>query len=1088
MKTATADIYVRLQGYDNEFVRVPSKDLPENPYDLTYLLKLETAPRSCWRDVAAAYFRQQKWSAGIAVLEEATSDNVESVLRGGEDDQAAPGPRCSRLDLLASLAGAHIMAADAASRDAAARADALRRAAEVFSRADKIDLDDPSIWAVRGWAEFHDAKHTAVNWFDNARDKNVVIGAMGLAAIQLNRSKVPEAGKKDAVTLLVAALRSNHCPPGVWTGLAYALYREGRLKIARNVARRAIVAVADSSPDERREALYVAALIETVDKTASSVENVSVALREAYVECGGSEDPRILSLIAEMHFNGGDFEAAERFGTRAVASCENYLGSSVGSMFAGIKNGMRASAYFQLARAQHHLGKVDDAILGLEQVRKLASDGDGVFSKANSGAFLRLGLLKLSTGRPGDEKVAQECLEKVIKDSNDQCGIAKRALGVLLGRRVLVGIKRGRPRGGEHYQKALSCLKKGLAEGDEAEKDVPAQLVYAGLIEEASPKLALEAYRKAVKTLEEEGQVVDPEVWNNMSSLMARLGDVAEAWDLSNSKIEASYAEECRTVAYNRGRLAEMAGNLDEAVEIFEGIQKGNPHYHDAITRLAVMAMGDENKAGVAEKLLQEAMESPSSKAVAAACLSKLYQRQKKYPLAQQILEGSRHECDYLALSFASFFHSFLDSLDADRRGRFLLNHIASSLVSILKRNRHNSFAANGVGVFFAELQMISEARDAFTAAGAGPLMVKTARVNLAHTQVQLGTRAIRDSAKVTGRPSRKVVSNSRALFEQADKLYRDALAASNLTGSKTDVRNYCELMLYISWAQFEASEFRKAADILSQLVHLMPSSALCWFNLGQALLESASFRVIKGKAVLQEMRLAKDEFDGSRQAFLRSIMLDRRHPDPLGRTSISSRLAAQFERFVRQQAKTHEVNLRNAIDNAEDLDVHRKRSLAILEKRKEKIEEEKRKAERLRTKKEEELRKAFEQSAQRKEEYRLRQEYKMKQEALLEDDEEEDATHAATKKPKGKRKKKELALEDEETPPKKPRKLKRSSVSKKTAGGSGSEYSDVPPETSNGTANGGKRSYSDDSDDDVNAPKRKRFALADEDVSDGGF
>ena len=89
------------------------------------------------------------------------------------------------------------------------------------------------------------------------------------------------------------------------------------------------------------------------------------------------------------------------------------------------------------------------------------------------------------------------------------------------------------------------------------------------------------------------------------------------------------------------------------------------------------------------------------------------------------------------------------------------------------------------------------------------------------------------------------------------------------------------------------------------------------------------------------------------------------------------------------------------------------------------------------------------------------------------------------------KRKKKEAVLEDEK-PAKKAKKQKKSPVGKKkNVDDSGSEYSDLEEDKTNGAANGTKRSYSDDSDGEEvsKEPKRRRFSLAkDEDVSDGDF
>ncbi|CDF35357.1 unnamed protein product [Chondrus crispus] len=748
-------------------------------------------------------------------------------------------------------------------------------------------------------------------------------------------------------------------------------------------------------------------------------------------------------------------------------------------------------ALFQLGRAEHHLGKFEEASQRLEEAKKISERSDNAYVKLNPGLFLRLGLLKLSTQRKEDEDLAQECLEKVIKDSNDRCGVARRALGVLIGRRLLIGIKRGRPRGGEVFHRAVSLLKRGLAENEGAKADVPAQLTYAGLIEENSPKLALEAYQSAIRALEGEKTPVDAEIWNNVASLNARLGDVSAAKTMMHEKIDAEYSAECSTISYNRGRIAEMAGALKEAESTFRAIKKDAPHYLEAITRLAVITMQDETKLKEAEELLREAMGSPASKSVAAAFLSKLYAKQKDFKEAQTVLEINRNECDYLALAFSSFMHRFLDSLDQERKSRFLLNHIGAPLVSILKRSKHNSFAANGVGVYFAESKMMSEARDAFTAAGTGVFTAKTARVNLAHTQVHLGHRAISESARVTGRPSHKVVSNSRALFEQAEKLYQDAFELSRLSKSKADFDAHCELLLYTAWAQFEATQYRKSADTLTKLVHLVPSNAVVWFNLGQALLESASTRALRGKTMLEEMKMAKVEFTASRQALRRSIALDRHHTDALTRSQFETKHATALDKYVHQQDRTHEVNLRNATNEAEDREERRRHSLALLEARQKKHEEEARKEMDKQRQKEEELRKAFQDSEAKKQRFKEEHDRTLAEEARFEDEDEEySGEQGSSRKGRSKRKKKEELLIEDEKPAKKAKKQKKGTIAKKKdADDSGSEYSDAAADSGKEGENGVELSRGDESEGegDRKPSEQKRFALTvDDDDSDG--
>ncbi len=50
--------------------------------------------------------------------------------------------------------------------------------------------------------------------------------------------------------------------------------------------------------------------------------------------------------------------------------------------------------------------------------------------KLKPGLYLRFGMLKLSTGRKEAEAVAEECLEKVLKNTGERSFPAMRALGL----------------------------------------------------------------------------------------------------------------------------------------------------------------------------------------------------------------------------------------------------------------------------------------------------------------------------------------------------------------------------------------------------------------------------------------------------------------------------------------------------------------------------------------------------------------------------------------------------------------------------------------------------------------------------------
>lgn len=923
------ETYIRCQGMDNEFVVVNLDTLPKNVYDIIYLLKAEFASRSSWRDIAAAYFEKGKLAEGIKVLEAATSDDVDDALKGTEDNKAPDAQRCTRLDLLASLGGAHLMYAETQLGDEIARTETLAKARIVFSRADKIDVDDSSIWVARGWGEFAVGKTaSAKEWLDNAHNNGALLGTLGLAALELNRPRSKDRDKQskiDPIDLLTLALRSRVCPPGVWTGLGYALLRKRRYNEARDVARRALKGLQKHPAPERLEALHLIAIIELSDEADNgnnTVENAAIALREAYVECNGHLDPRILSLLAEMYFCAGDFKSAATFAEQAVKRAEESPNVAVGAMYTHVHKSTNAQALFQYGRALHHLGKFPEAMDMFEKLKLIMDSPEGASVEVNAGFYFRLGMLKLATGRKEDEQVAEDCLEKTLKNpKNERIFSAMRALGFLLGRRYLLTMRRGRPRGGELFQRAIGLLKKGLTE-ESGKSDVPAHLVYAALHEESHPEISVVSYEAVIEVCKEKEISIDREIWVNYAAILARLDRLKEANKILEENIDAMDADP--TICYNRGRVAEMLFDYERAKNNFEKIKHDQNHFHEAQIRLGVIATNRGNLKE-AEDQFKKAMDDASTRPVAAAFLSSLYSNQKNYPSAQKILETHRGECDYLTLAFAQFMHRFLESVgSAERRWRFLIHHIGQPVQQVLKHSKHNAFAANAAGVYFAESGNIEQAKEAFTSAGSNKVAARAARINLAHTQLSKGHKMTKNSLDFMGHYDKKVLSAAKAQFEQADKLYGDAMKLSKPHASKEAMLQYMELTHYRGCAQYEARDFKNAKRTFQKVLRQAPHSIVTWYNLALALFECAVARIRASPKNLNEMVTAKMEFESARRA----LMIARnnyRRDDPVTRTKLDRNLIDQWYMFVRQEMKKHEVVVVNARIGAEDRE-HKRR------------------------------------------------------------------------------------------------------------------------------------------------------------------
>lgn len=989
----TKVIRLRLQASDDEHVALPTSSLPENVHDVTSILRLETSPRSSWRDVASAYIASGAVRSGIAVLELATADDVDAIL--GESRT----PSCSRTDLLAALAGAYVMLADSPVNPAERR-HLLAKATAVFGRADLIDAEHAGVWAVKGMAEAAAGRVAAAKrWFENAyTNGRGVPAALGLAQCALNASP-PEPRK--AAELLAGALYAAPCPAATWTGLGYALARAGNLKGARGVLRRAVKASVGADKTERLEALYCLARVESAEPTPVGMESAFAAAREAYVECGGWNDPRVLTLIAEFLFLGGDSSRATGFAHRAVRAAEEGFERVCAeegdeAVAGGKKDGkqakvglwriVRANALTERARIRLAEGDFAGAVADYETVKGIVDEAKATNAPVpvNPGVYLRLGLLKLASGLEEDIEVAKGCLEKVLADFDERCAVAQRGLGIILGRRVLsrwgddVQVHNGlvRPREGKTYSKAKELLSKGIESDVEGKKDVVAMLVYAALVEEAEPAVALKMYSRTVDALEaaaddanraevkrvqaavekhregEGGNALEPEaavckpaaipheIYVNMASLQARMGSVDEAFATFEDKLEKSLVEGNIHLSFNRARLVEMRGNVDAAVSAYEAIVEREPDYHLAILRLGHIAANRDKKYSKAQELFESVLSAKSSplRLVAAGYLNTLFIETKDHKAQESLLEAHRGESDYISLAFAQFTHSHLSGLgNPDRRNRFLLHHIAGPLLHVLHHSKRNVYAANGVGVFFAENGKMAEARAAFTAAGAAPCIAQSARVNLAHTTVSMAKAAVRTrnaSARLNVRYTTRTVDSARGLCEQAEKLYSDAqrLISDEKQQGRTVIIERIELLLYRANAKYEVGSFRASADLLEKILHLFPESAPVWFNLGQVLRESADDRVMKSSKNLPQMLLAKAELEGARTAFTKASQLDRGVVCPLTGSRIDRKFLEHHAKYIAQHLKSHEVSIINARNDAEDAEKRRQEKNAKVE------------------------------------------------------------------------------------------------------------------------------------------------------------
>ena len=304
-----------------------------------------------------------------------------------------------------------------------------------------------------------------------------------------------------------------------------------------------------------------------------------------------------------------DWAAVERLGRRAVRNTDvNALASDAWYLLA------RAAHYAprpDWARVQECYGKADaargggetgfaPAKLGIAQAQARAGDRagarfrlEGFVRKTNSfEARVLLGVLcaqeafePLTQGGTKDEK--KELMRKAAAHL-DNARLAWKDVRKNLKPDVNVLLALARLYETDHPDKALSCL---LEVQDLSLNDLQSDLQYADVEDEALRKQKKRAH-------------LPPQLLNNIACFqfqLERFGESTETFQLAlNSCMnlkedEGPTAEEAdrlvSSISYNLARSYEGAGELDEAMKVYETLLARHADYTDAKTRLVLIAL-----------------------------------------------------------------------------------------------------------------------------------------------------------------------------------------------------------------------------------------------------------------------------------------------------------------------------------------------------------------------------------------------------------------------------------------------------------------------------------------------------------------
>lgn len=704
-------ILIPVYGVD-EVVEVPLDALPDDANDLIDVLKGETASLDVWLQCALAYYAAGRAEQGRLVLDE-SCEIPEDIF---------PDAKGERVSLLTALAG-HCINAALATSDKRLRKSHFDQAAQLFAKADTVDLSDARIWLGRGFLHLHRAElPKARAAFEHALQERPAepLGVLGLACAAYAMGMPAE-----ALRLFRQLMTSCAQPPAavrLGLGLCYAQLKQPAL------ARRCFERALELDPEDGQCAFALAlSLLNEPTQPAAVRQGVE---RMAALHRAEPTNPHVLNQLASHFFYAREYDKVEKLARLAYQT----PGRS------------RAESYWLLARCQHAKG----AWAGAKQFYSEAAKSAPAFMLAQYG----LGLMH---ARFGEHAAALEALAKAAR-AHPTAPEPLRAL-------ARVHLDAGQLAEAARALEKLVALDEADADawlllahvrtrGGAAAADVPPPAAAAASLssggaaaaadgaraaESARLHAALEAYAHAVEAFRARRQPPSAGLWNNVGVIRARLGKVRDAEEAFEKALQLaarapagegeagpSGAEGAPplagvqvTVAYNLARLHQTSGELGRAEAGYAAIARAHPTYADAFVGLASCALARGQRAEAEARLRQAVLLNPTH-ADARCLLGRLHAGAREWHRAKQafdsVLRDGSAEDRRDAHAMIAVGNILLasasraDDLEAARAGKPPKADRALELYSrVLQREPSNMFAAHGVGVVLAEKGYLSE-------------------------------------------------------------------------------------------------------------------------------------------------------------------------------------------------------------------------------------------------------------------------------------------------------------------------------------------------------------------------------------------
>jgi RNA polymerase-associated protein CTR9 len=744
------------------------KALP-NVDEILDFLSTELPPLSYWLQLALEYYKQNKFTSFEKILHLGTSEEMERVYKESKEE---------KILMLNKLAAFYFNMAFNCS-DNTKREEYLNQASTYIRAADGKDINAKINWISRGYLILAKSQmESAAYYFNNtlAAQPENILALLGRACIHYHSKEYSK-----SLSLYAKILKHNpNAPPNIRLGLAYCHYKLGNKEIAYKALQR-VLALDPNNAD----ALVSLSILELEKgNTEKYLETLVKAYNADKTHC-------LVNLhLSKHYFYKKDYEKSIKLAEFSLNRIRE------GDKLMPDISKLRSESYFTLGQCYHAQGDYENAFRHYTQAVRL-----------EPGFILAQYYLGQMYLYQKDINKACVCFELVLEKHPHNYETLK-VLGSIYAKQHKK----------EQALEKLNIIVKANPD------DYEVWIEIAQLLEISKPKQALEAYEKALASIDP----APPELWNNIAILRHKTSDQAGA-EIAYNMI----AEKKKTLIYNKARWNEDNGRIQEAENLYNEVLAEQPHYTDALLRLGILykKKGDYVKAleytRTAISYEKKPINALCQKGALEAELGEI--RKALETFNKVIMEHSHHDIYALLAMGNQYYESGLINKESYETN---LKRAAQYYLKVISLDEYNCYAAIGVAIILAETGDLKQAQDTFK-------QVYDINQSLDFILVNQATLSL-----IQGR------------LDPAIKLYKKAWE-KNALDKET-------LGTYLSTAYFISKNYTESLNILKEI----PKTATSMYNIGLVSHEHAVYLCKKANRDVNDTKLAISKIEESLKAY----------------------------------------------------------------------------------------------------------------------------------------------------------------------------------------------------------------------------